>query len=325
MTSTEGGVGNAATATLLVSDPVAVIDLNKQVSTDGTNWFKFVGVPAGSPVYYRFSVYNGGDIPFTSISVSDPAPIACTWTGTAYPPLAPGETAACVTGPIAAVSGLHANTATADGTHVAGTATSSPSTATYGTTALTIAKSATESYFTAAGNVLHYSYLVTNTGFAPLLGPVTVADDKATDETCPAVSTVGDLDTFLDPGESLTCTATYTVQAADVTAGTVTNTASATVAGVTSGTSSVTVGRAALTIAKSATESYFTAAGNVLHYSYLVTNTGFAPLLGPVRWPTTRPPTRPARPCRRSVTSTTSSTPARASPARRRTRSRQPT
>jgi uncharacterized repeat protein (TIGR01451 family) len=281
VTSTEGGTGNAATASLVVSDPVAVIDLNKQVSTNGINWFKFVGVPVGGPVYYRFSVYNGGDVPFTSISVADPSPIACSWTGTVYPPLAPGETAVCVTGPIAAVSGLHANTATATGTYATGTTTSSPSTATYGTTELTIAKSAAESYFTAAGNVLHYSYLVTNSGFAPLLGPVTVADDKASDEGCPGVGTVGDLDNYLDPGESITCTATYTVQPADVTAGSVTNTASATVGGVTSSTSTKTVGLAALTIAKSADPTSTSTTGPI-SYTITVTNTGTVDLTGVV-------------------------------------------
>jgi uncharacterized repeat protein (TIGR01451 family) len=198
-----------------------------------------------------------------------------------YPPLAPGETAVCVTGPIAATSGSHANTATATGTYATGTTTSSPSTAIYATTELTIAKSAAESYFTAAGNVLHYSYLVTNSGFAPLPGPVTVADDKASDEACPAVGTVGDLDNFLDPGESIACTATYTVQPADVTAGSVTNTASATVGGVTSSTSTKTVGLAALTIAKDADPTSTSTTGPIA-YTITVTNTGTVDLTGVV-------------------------------------------
>ncbi len=108
-------------------------------------------------------------------------------------------------------------------------------------TALTIAKSVAEPWFMAAGDILHYSYLVTNSGSAPLAGPVTVADDKSTGETCPAVSTVGDFDNYLDPGESITCTATYTVTAGDVIAGFVTNTASATVDGVTSNTDTITI------------------------------------------------------------------------------------
>ena len=273
VTSTQGGSGPAATATLVVSDPVAVLDLNKQISTDGTNWFKFVAVPVGADVYYRFTAYNGGDVPFTSITVSDPAPIACTWTGTTYPPLAPGETGYCVTGPIAAVAGLHPNTATATGTHATGTANASPSTASYGTTGLTLAKSATETSFASLGDVLHYEYLVTNSGFAPLLGPVTVADDKATDEACPALTTIGDLDDYLDPDESITCDATYTVQAADVTARFVTNVASASIDGVTSNSDSVTIGQALLVASKTSTTTSITTAGQVVPYSIALTNT----------------------------------------------------
>src|SRR6185436_4416679 len=86
---------------------------------------------------------------------------------------------------------------------------------------------------------LNYSYLVTNSGFAPLAGPVTVADDKTT-VTCPAVTTVGDLDNFLDPNEFVTCTATYTIVAGDVTNAFVTNTATATVSGVNSNSDSST-------------------------------------------------------------------------------------
>jgi hypothetical protein len=79
-----------------------------------------------------------------------------------------------------------------------------------------------------------------------LIGPVTVSDDKTTDESCPAVDTVGDLDNYLDPGEDITCTATYTVQAADIVARFVTNVASATAESVTSNTDTQTVNRAPL-------------------------------------------------------------------------------
>ncbi|MBI3537647.1 MAG: DUF11 domain-containing protein, partial [Chloroflexi bacterium] len=215
VTSTEGGNGNIASGSVVVNDQTASLDLTKQVSVAGIDpWTWFIGVATGSNVYYRFKIYNSGDLQFTSLSVSDPTlastsvdPATCNWTG--FLPLAPGDTATCIKGPISATSGSHPNTATAQGTFASGTKISSPSTATYATTGLTIAKSATETYFNAAGNLLHYNYLVTNTGFAPLLGPVTVADDKSTNESCPAVSTVGDGDNYLDPGESIVCTATY--------------------------------------------------------------------------------------------------------------------
>ena len=105
---------------------------------------------------------------------------------------------------------------------------------------ITLAKSAAETSFHLVGDVLHYTYVVTNTGNVRLAGPVTVTDDKTT-VTCPALSTIGNHDDFLDPGESLTCTATYTVKQSDIDAGKVTNTASALVGGTGSTEQSVTV------------------------------------------------------------------------------------
>ena len=60
--------------------------------------------------------------------------------------------------------------------------------------------------YDAVGDVISYSYLVTNSGNVRLAGPVTVADNKAT-VSCPNVDTVGNKDSFLDPGEAVTCSA----------------------------------------------------------------------------------------------------------------------
>src|SRR5262249_49076495 len=146
VTSTEGGNGNTASASLVVVDQTASIDLTKQVSTNGAEpWTTFVAVATGGNVYYRFKVYNSGDLPFTAISVTDPTlagssvdPATCNWSS--FLPLASGATATCVKGPVAAVSGAHQNIATAQGTYASGTKTSSPSTATYATTGLAMAK-----------------------------------------------------------------------------------------------------------------------------------------------------------------------------------------
>jgi hypothetical protein len=105
-----------------------------------------------------------------------------------------------VVGPLAAVAGEHPNTAAVSGSY-----NSIPyqdtSTAKYATTGLSLAKSSQESTFLTAGDVLHYSFEVTNSGSASLPGPVAVDDDKASDESCPSVQTVGDLDDYLDPGQ----------------------------------------------------------------------------------------------------------------------------
>src|SRR6185369_14335746 len=235
--------GNTAADTLTVSPANPAIALLKQVGPTASGpWSSFLAVPAGGNVFYRFTVENIGNVPLNSVGVTDPqvSTASCTWPSplpVASPTADP--TATCVVGPVTALAGTHPNTATASGTN--GTTVTDTSTATYATTGLTIAKSVTETSFSAAGDVLHYTFLVTNTGAAPLAGPVVVSDNKATDESCPSTTTVGDLDNFLDPGESLTCTASYVVTATDVTNASVTNIATAHAAGVDSNTDTVTV------------------------------------------------------------------------------------
>ncbi|WP_327072454.1 hypothetical protein OG196_04015 [Kitasatospora purpeofusca] len=89
------------------------------------------------------------------------------------------------------------------------------------TRGVTVVKSATEQVFTAAGQVLHYGYLVTNTGSQPLTG-VTVTDQG------PGTPTVTCPVTVPAPGASTTCTAHYTTTHADVHAGKVTDHATVT-------------------------------------------------------------------------------------------------
>jgi hypothetical protein len=105
---------------------------------------------------------------------------------------------------------------------------------------ISLVKTASRTTFTTAGTVIDYEYVVTNIGSVTLAGPVVVTDDKTT-VTCPALTTVGDNDTDLDPGESVTCTASYTVTAADVAAHRVTNIATASVDQVTSEVETATV------------------------------------------------------------------------------------
>lgn len=80
---------------------------------------------------------------------------------------------------------------------------------------LTIKKSVTETSYTLVGDMLHYSYLVTNTGNVSLIG-VRVTDDNTT-VSCPK--------TTLDLAGFMTCTATYTVKNADMSVENITNTA----------------------------------------------------------------------------------------------------
>ena len=107
--------------------------------------------------------------------------------------------------------------------------------------------------------MISYSYLVTNTGNVRLAGPVTVGRRQG-DGQLPGRDTVGNHDGFLDPGEAVTCTATYTITQADLNSGSVTNVAKASAGGIDSNEDTETVTAVqtkALTLDKSATESTY--------------------------------------------------------------------
>jgi hypothetical protein len=85
--------------------------------------------------------------------------------------------------------------------------------------ALTLTKTAAPLFFAKPGDVISYTYVMTNAGDVPLTGPFTVTDDKAA-TVCPATAS-------LATGAALTCTGSYTITQADVNLGSVTNTATA--------------------------------------------------------------------------------------------------
>ncbi len=93
-------------------------------------------------------------------------------------------------------------------------------------------KTAEPMIFEAPGDIISYTFIVTNTGNVTLSGPVSVDDDQETVE-CPS----GDL----APDESMTCHAERVISTDDVEAGSVTNIATATADGVESNEASVTV------------------------------------------------------------------------------------
>ena len=98
ITSTEGGNGNTASASLVVADLNGSIDLTKQISATGASgpWTNFVSVNTSSSVWYRFKVYNSGTAPLTAVNVTESLgsidPSTCSWPAT----FQPGDTAYCV-------------------------------------------------------------------------------------------------------------------------------------------------------------------------------------------------------------------------------------
>lgn len=247
------GGTDTASDTLIVYQTNPRLGLKKQIATSASGpWRDFVAVEADQNVYYRFVVENTGDIPLTSVVVTDTILgdlSTCSWAngngiGLTMPFTLPvagddeGHIAYGVCGPVAAQTGVYTNTATA----VSDQTGPITDTARYATVGLVLEKRATGPWVN-AGDVVTYTYVVTNTGYAPLQGPVTVTDTKTT-VTCPPVTMVDpDGDNFLDPGEAIICTAYYTATQEDVSAGAITNTARAAVEGFYSNFATVVIKR----------------------------------------------------------------------------------
>ena len=140
--------------------------------------------------------------------------------------------------------------------------------------AITVVKSASPSSYSLPGTAITYSYLVTDTGNVTLTG-LKVEDPMQglSNISCPFTS--------LAPGQSTTCTATYTTTQPDVDAGQIVNTgtASGTAPDGTTVTNSSTlslpaVQTVALRIVKTADPTTFDAPGAIVTYTFVATNVG---------------------------------------------------
>jgi uncharacterized repeat protein (TIGR01451 family) len=140
--------------------------------------------------------------------------------------------------------------------------------------------------FNAPGQNITFSYAVTNASTSALTGPVTITDNKATGLNCPDLNTIGNKDNKLDAGETLTCTGTYNTTQADVTAGAVSSTALAHIAGGDSNPVNTVVSLAlnkVLSISVTANPTTYSQVGQVITYTYSVKNTGTV-ALGPAQF-----------------------------------------
>ncbi|WP_327349510.1 hypothetical protein OG772_15320 [Streptomyces sp. NBC_01321] len=234
---------------------------------------------AGSQVPYDFVVTNSGATDITDLAVTDPkiGPVNCHTTT-----LASGRTITCTaTYTVTAADVAHGsidNTAIATGTSN-GEAVMSPqssqSVPIEQPPGLVVEKKAETPGPYSVGQTVTFSYTVRNTGGVELTD-VAVNDDHVTDITCQSTT----LAPSESPGDSTTCTGTYTITAADGTAGSVTNTATAT--GRTGGETIISpetqqtlpVGAPHITLKKRVVTPGPYTVGKKVQYSYTVTNTG---------------------------------------------------
>jgi ELWxxDGT repeat protein len=147
---------------------------------------------------------------------------------------------------------------------------------------LTVESAPTE--YTAIGQVINFSFVVSNAGTSPLAGPVLITNDKMT-ITCPVVNLIGNQDQNLDGGETITCGGSYVITQADIDGGSVTDTARATVGGLLSNTVSTVISEAdeALLILVVANPATYNQAGQQITYTYTIKNTQ-ATSLGPAQF-----------------------------------------
>lgn len=221
---TIGGTA-APSATSTVNTPIRYapgLTLTKNGTLNGS-------AAVGSTISYTFSLANTGNTPLTSVSIADPkVTLAYSWPGTAGS-LGIGQSVTATATYTLLQTDLDAgqvvNTATATGTPPTGAAVTSTATKTVTLTrspAMTFTKTANPAFISAVGTVVTYTFTGTNTGNVTLTA-VAVTDPhvglSAITYTWPG--TAG----RLLPGQVVTATATYTTKAADVTAGTITNTA----------------------------------------------------------------------------------------------------
>lgn len=144
---------------------------------------------------------------------------------------------------------------------------------------LTLNKIAGTASFNAVGQTITYAYTVANTGNVTLFGTPSVTDDKIGSFNCGVIGAAG-----LAPNSSVNCTADYTVTQADVDAGIVTNIASIGGLNKTGGgvvppsdpvTETVDSDRMpGVLVTKTASATANVQAGDVITYTYDVTNTG---------------------------------------------------
>ncbi len=278
-------VTSAPSTATVTATQTATLTLTK--SADPTTVFA-----AGDPLSYSFLVTNTGNVTVSSIAIKESA---FTGSGTLSAiscptlSLAPTDAETCTATYSVTQADLDAgsiaNTATAtgtgpDGSPVTSTESSAAVTATQ-TPALSLVKTADPSKVSKVGDAVSYSFVVTNTGNQTVSS---IAIDESSFTGASALSAINCPTPSLAPGEDETCTAIYLVTQADLDAGTVANTASATgtapggtpVASADS-TATVTVTQIpALTVVKSADPPGASTykAGQVITYSFAVTNTG---------------------------------------------------
>ncbi|MCR9017527.1 DUF7507 domain-containing protein, partial [Aquiflexum gelatinilyticum] len=201
----------------------------------------------GDVLNYTIVVTNTGNVTMENIALSDPL----TGLNTSIPSLSPGSSESIPTSYTVTQADIDAGKVDNTASAAVGTVNVSASESVSATQspALSITKTATENTFEAVGDVLNYTIVVTNTG------NVTLSNVAVSDPLTGLNTTIA----TLAPAASQSIPTSYTITQADIDAGKVDNTASASVGAVNvSASESVSATQSpALFITKTAAESTF--------------------------------------------------------------------
>jgi hypothetical protein len=263
-------------------DQRASLSLTKTVSPDTV-------VFAGEQVNYSFVVTNTGNLSLTSPTITETK-----FTGTGAAPsitcpdtvILPGESVECVAPYVVTAADVEAGSVTNEAVASARTVTSDsefvsePSSATFVVTStpdVDLTKTVTPTTFAVSGQTLEYTFDVHNTGNTRLTG--VEIDEREFSGSAELGAPVCPSD-VLAAGEQMQCTLEYTVTDEDVAAGRVVNTA---VVQALSGedavesdqsTAEATVADGAVTLEKTVAPNKFSVVGQVLQYTFAISNTG---------------------------------------------------
>jgi len=133
-----------------------------------------------------------------------------------------------------------------------------------------------EATYNTVGQIIAFQFVITNTGSTSLVGPATISITNATG-TCPGLDTIGDRDNELDPGEAVTCTASYAITQADLNAGEAKITSNGNVGGVPTNQEITTVKMTpfkVLQLTGNADKNTYNQVGQVINFTFNIGNSG---------------------------------------------------
>jgi hypothetical protein len=267
-----GVIGDVSLSTAAVAF-AAAITITLDATPDDSTSFAFTGSP--SPLTAFSLVDDGtsantkffGNLPDSGTYTVNETPIPSGWAFDAIT-----CTATIANGGSAASSGTMVTIVLQEGENWTCTYTNHA----ISSKTLSITATAQETGYSAVGDVIHYDITATNTG--NVSQDLSVADSQVSDLSCTPAS-----GSSLAPGASLSCTASHTIIQADIDAGSFNNEACVDATGATRACDDVTTPGTQnphLAIDKGSTTTVVTAAGQLVPYTYLVTNAGNVTLTG---------------------------------------------